>query len=242
MANSNVVNQYGIIRTFDRRPFLDPRSRAFRAVDTIGHNKLRSYTWSCGQWNDQGQEGACVGFAFSHELTARPAVVPVDANGAREVYKLAQTLDPWEGEDYDGTSVLAGVKAVQRLYPGKLDGYRWAFGLEDVVRVLGYRGPVVLGVNWYMGMFEPGGDGWIGPYGEWVGGHALLARGVKLVKNFERMPMEWVNVDLDRSYVLLRNSWGRGWGMDGDAKISLRDLDILLKQDGEACVPMKRGR
>jgi C1A family cysteine protease len=47
-------------------------------------------------------------------------------------------------------------------------------------------------------------------------------------------------VDLENSYVLLRNSWGRGWGTLGDCKISLYDLGALLREQGEACIPSVR--
>jgi hypothetical protein len=47
-------------------------------------------------------------------------------------------------------------------------------------------------------------------------------------------------IDLDKSYARLHNSWGRGYGVGGDAFITLRGLDTLLQNDGEACVPVLR--
>ena len=135
-------------RTFDRLAEFDERSRLYRAVDLIQDYWLRSYTWGVDVWNDQGYEGACVGFAWSHELSARPKIYRVYADGARKIYKRAQVLDQWPGEDYEGTSVLAGIKAVQELKGINglplIQEYRWAFGIEEVVRVVGRRGPLVL--------------------------------------------------------------------------------------------------
>lgn len=184
---------------------------------------LRSYTWSCQNYLDQGREGACVGFAFSHEASARPVKVQnVTDAMAVEIYKRAKQLDGYLGENYEGTSVIAGAKAcVER---GWYREYRWGFGLEDVLLALGYKGPVVLGLNWYEGMFSPDSNGFIHAKGDLMGGHAILANGVSL-KN---------------KTVRLHNSWGRGFGMNGECFISFDDLDRLLHEQGEACIPLGR--
>jgi hypothetical protein len=135
-------------------------------------------------------------------------------------------LDPWPGDSYEGTSVLAGIKALQSLYPHAIPEYRWAFGIDDVIDTLGYFGPLVLGVPWYDGMYEPDQNGFIHAKGKVVGGHAILARGVSI----------------SRAAVLLHNSWGQAWGpLNGDCYISFDDLNKLLHEDGEACVPVTRG-
>lgn len=230
---------------FDRVVQFDPRSRGFAAVTLIPHNLIRSYTWKCEAWHDQGREGACVGFAWSHELTARPAKVTTTAADAMKIYKEAQKIDEWPGENYEGTSILAGVKIVRSQFKNKkgnplIGEYRWAFGIEDLVRVLGFRGPAVLGLNWYSGMLHTNRQGFISKAGYLAGGHAILAYAVKIVWKDKKGSKEWSNVDMDSSYVTLRNSWGKLWGVNGDAKITLRDLDVLLHEQGEACVPTIR--
>ena len=231
-------------RVVDRIRQFDERSRSFAAIDPEYQMPFRSYTWSCDTYNDQGYEGACVGFAWSHELTARPKVIPTDAEYALRIYRRARQLDPWPGEDYSGTSVLAGVKAVQEIVNkyGKslITEYRWAFGIQDVLRVIGFMGPVVLGIDWYENMYEPDARFFIRPTGEVVGGHAILANGVKIVKKNSALEADWDNVDLDKSFVRLHNSWGQGYGLGGDAFITVRDLDTLLKNGGEACIPVVR--
>lgn len=235
-----------IPRTLDRAVRFDERSRNFPAVAGLEQHPLRAYTWGfpVPTWLDQGSQGQCVGFAWAHELACRPAVVAATAATAGRIYGRAQQLDEWEGEAYSGTSVLAGAKAVSELLNERgqpfIGSYRWCFGLEDAVRVLGYRGSIVLGVNWYEGMYEPDAAGFLHVTGEQVGGHAILARGVRLTfcdRNAERVI---ANVDLEKSYVLLRNSWGGDWGRAGDCKVSLADLERLLGEDGEACVPVVR--
>lgn len=187
----------------------------------------RSYNWRCCVNLDQKREGACVGFAWAHELAARPAEIDgVVDNIGRTIYKKAQVLDEWPGENYEGTSVLAGVKAVQTLYPGAINEYRWAFGIDDVLQTLSYHGPVVLGVKWYSGMYTPDADGMIKVTGDLVGGHAILARGI----------------NVKQRKVRLHNSWGASWGKSGCAFLSFDDLALLLKRKGEACVPVHRNK
>lgn len=208
-----------------RKPEFDPRSRNFPVRALLQANKpLRSYTWSCASYLDQGFEGACVGYSFTHEAAARPAKIK-DVNNqiAQAIYRRAQDLDEWEGSDYEGTSVLAGAKSA--VEKGWYTGYTWGFGLEDVLRTIGYRGPVVLGINWYEGM----GDvdrrtGFIQVTGGVMGGHAILANGV----------------NIKEKKVRLHNSWGPKWGWGGDCFITFEDLDRLLHEQGEACVPLGR--
>lgn len=207
-----------------RRPEFDERSRAF-PVRALLRTVIqpRSYTWSCPLTLDQGQEGACVGFAFAHEASARPVKVhDVTGDIASSVYVRARQLDEWEGEDYSGTSILAGVKACKEI--GWYREYRWAFGLDDMLLAIGYKGPVVLGVNWYAGMVTPDADGVIHVEGELLGGHAILANGVSIGKKMVR----------------LHNSWGPDWGIRGECFIGFDDLRRLLQEQGEACVPLGR--
>jgi hypothetical protein len=191
----------------------------------------RSYTWSCGAHLDQGAEGACVGFAMTHELVARPKVVTgVDGKFAREsVYWEAQKADPWDGGAYpgaspfyEGTSVLAGIKRLYSL--GYIKEYRWCFGLDDLIMAVGYKGPAILGIAWYEGMFNPWPCGHIHVSGAQVGGHAILCKGVS-VKN---------------KTFTLHNSWGSSWGDGGDCKITWDEMDRLLHEQGEAVIPLSR--
>lgn len=210
-------------RTLDRREQFDERSRSFDARALLDTSEPRSYTWGCPAWLDQGREGACVGFAWAHEHAARPYVRPADTALAQALYREAQRLDPWPGEDYSGTSVLAGAKAAQAR--GHLSEYRWAFTLADALAVVSRHGPAVAGVNWWTGMFTPDAEGFIRPTGQVAGGHAILVRGV----------------NVRRRTITLRNSWGRSWGRDGDCYLTWDDFGTLLADGGELCVPVRRG-
>lgn len=208
-------------KRLDRVIQFDERSRQYPIRALVGAQPWRSKKWRCPVVLDQGQEGACVGFAW----TAEKAATPVSVQGmtgalALETYRRAQLLDEWPGEAYSGTSVIAGVQAGQEQ--GFYGEYRWGFSLEDLILGL-WKGPAVLGIPWYDGMYETDGE-WLRVRGGVVGGHAILCRGV----------------DVPGRYFILHNSWGPGWGTNGDARISFDDLERLLHEDGEACIPVQR--
>lgn len=210
-------------RTFDRVPQFDERSLNY-PIRTLLPDQPRSYTWRlpAPEVLDQGREGACVGHAWAHEVAAPPKRSLSSSNLAFHIYREAQKVDEWSGEAYSGTSVLAGAKIVQSL--GHMDEYRWCFSLADIALAVGRQGPVVVGLNWYSGMFSPDADGYIHPTGSLAGGHAILCNGV----------------NIKRRRFMLTNSWGRGWGRDGTCFISFDELDRLLHEQGDACVPVRR--
>lgn len=209
----------------------------------------RSYTWSCNAWLDQGQEGACVGVGFTHDLVAKPRVVTgVDMVFARErVYWEAQKIDPWDGGAYpgaapfyEGTAVLAGAKVLTSM--GFYSGYTWGLTLEQMAVGVGYTGPAVIGVDWFEGMFDTDASGFIRPTGAAVGGHCLLTNGVRIVWKSGSARTSFADVDRAKSWFLLRNSWSRAWGVDGSAKISFEDMDLLLHREGDVCFPVRTAK
>ena len=234
MAHTIIKNQ---IKVEDPRlgrvEQFDQRSRNFPILAKSEDRPLRSYTWRCREHFDQGVEGACVAYALGHELNARAAEVQgITDNFLRErVYWEAQRNDPWPGGSYpgaspfyEGTSVLAGIKAIQKL--GLFEGYRWAFSTQEALLGIGYHGPAVIGVPWFSGMFNPDSEGYIHPTGFVAGGHAVLVRGV--------------NVRKER--VTIRNSWGQGWGINGDCYMSFSDFDKVLQMNGECAFLLNRKR
>ena len=92
---------------------------------------------------------------------------------------------------------------------GHLAEYRWAFSLNDLILAVGYKGPAVLGINWYQNMFDADYNGFIHVGGEIAGGHAILCYRVNIkLKEFS-----------------LWNSWGQSWSKNGTCKVSFADME-----------------
>lgn len=211
--------------------------------------KPRSYTWAVDEWLDQGPDGACVGFAFAHDLVARPVtVLGVTEDYARELYYSAQKQDPWTGGAYpgaspfyEGTSVLAGAQVLKRV--GFFDSYYWGLNTLEIAKTIAYWGPGIAGLDWHYGMFEPDRDGFIHVLGSVAGGHAVLINSIKIVYKktsfWNWKARTWADVDWDRSYFTIHNSWGKSWGQAGTCKITLREFDLVFQNNGEMCFPKR---
>ena len=217
-------------RTLDRLVEFDERSRDYNVARRLTGlpSGLVSHTWGIpGEKLDQGPNGACVGFGWANELRAYPkAVAGIDYAAAVRIYRAAQKLDGFP-DDQDGSSVIAGAKAVRNL--GYIDGYHWAFTVGDLCQAVSHLGPVVVGTTWLNSMFDPDPQGLLEvDEGSGVaGGHCYLVSGILL------------NSQIAHGAPLLRirNSWGAGWGRRGDAFVRVSDFARLLADNGEACIP-----
>jgi hypothetical protein len=57
-------------KRLDRLQEFDERSRQFNIADEGIVESLKTKTWQCPTYLDQGNEGACVGFSFSQSAAA----------------------------------------------------------------------------------------------------------------------------------------------------------------------------
>jgi hypothetical protein len=201
-----------------RRYSPDARDKLYpmRAVTRRKIPRELPVIWQIGPTIDQGLTPECVAYSCANWLSCTPIQTIVDTPAYEDnLYHEAQLVDEWPGTDYDGTSVRAGFQVLQTQ--GHLKNYVWAESEQDIFDFVATTGPVVMGTNWYDGMFDPDSDGFLRPTGDIAGGHAWLIYGI-------------VN-----DYYLMQNSWGP-WGIanSGTAKIRRTDLARLLAEDGEA--------
>ena len=223
-------------RTLDWQSSHDERSRNYPVSEIIeNQGDKKEVLWEEGIVLDQGREGACVGFGWMGEVLSEPISPERQpefnfANDlAKSYYKRAQKIDQWPGEDYEGTSVLAGAKIMQE--EGYLGEYRWCFGIDDLRDAIINLGPVVIGVPWYESMYETDDQGIVVIGGNKVGGHCILVTGY--------IPEKEINGEKQEVF-RWRNSWGKEYGIDGSGYVRYTDLDALLKDQGEACIPVER--
>lgn len=143
-------------------PFRDAQGRSWLVqpggVPTLGHvrgghciclisNAMRPLdlvSWWKGY--DQGSEGACVGFGSSRACSIMNRV----RYDGFALYHRAQQIDEWPGENYDGTSVRAGMDVLRKegaykLRAGRVTGplashgileNRWTLDVADMARCL----------------------------------------------------------------------------------------------------------
>jgi hypothetical protein len=233
----DIKYKLGRVHIPDQRDAQFPLSKALGQIKIIHEStKVRNYKywWANGWWGDQGNTSQCVAYSWLHWLEDGP-ITHFYENRIKTknrhhdplykpevIYNEAKKVDEWEDENYDGTSVRAGAKILKKY--GAIQEYRWATNAQEVIEAIQMIGPVVVGTWWHYNMFFPDENGIITATGSKVGGHAYVINGVNLKKGLFR----------------IKNSWGKSWGKNGHAYISISDFDKLLKDYGEACVAFEK--
>lgn len=220
----NMRIQTAITRQFGRLVHPDPRDLKFALTRPNSLEGLPSYKhWDTGPVLDQGMTSQCVAYAGVQWLAAGPVTNKPNAS-PETLYNECQKVDEWPGEDYDGTSVRALFKVLQKR--GYVKSYGWAWDVATMLQWVLLSGPMVVGTTWYEGMMDTDRYDFIRATGYPVGGHAWVVAGVN---------RNTVCPDGSVGAFRMVNSWGRSWSREGRAWISFRDMQKLLDDAGEAC-------
>ena len=172
---------------------------------------------------DQGQHGYCVGYAGSNWKQCSPIRTPVTNQTGTDDYMACKQVDGLPPNGSDGTYDRALMKVY--VAQGIIDRYLWATTPEELKNWILMVGPVMVGTPWYGSMFNPDAKGLVTISGTVAGGHEYLVRG-------------WSNTA--KKY-RCSNSWGAGWGIDGDFWIREADLvRLIFSENGDACCAVQK--
>ena len=242
-------------RTFDHLPRFDPASLDYRIGAVAGTELPRSgRLWRHSAVLDQGAEGACVGMGCAGEAAAEPVPVPGVTNAyARGWYRSAQRRDPWPGEAYSGTSVLAGL--LEGRARGLYTGFLWAKSAAELAAGIVLPesrggGPAVIGVEWTQGSYDTDGLGVLRPSGPVVGGHCVAVIGfvpatssrvsATLQRQLEDLGLWNGYRSAGGPVFVILNSWGRSFGINGLALVPLAVMESWVAARGEFAQPVGR--
>jgi hypothetical protein len=198
----------------------DPQSLAYPAT---ADEPVTDRTWRrYGAVLDQGQLGSCTGNAAAQALNHAPlhtiGTACLHEEQAVALYTMATIRDAFPGvypPDDTGSSGLAVAKACQDA--GLITAYDHAFGLDHVLSAA-MTAPLIVGTDWYDGMFYPDAAGQVFPTGQIAGGHEYVLDGVSVTHRMVRF----------------LNSWSRSWGVYGRFYLSFNDFCWLLNGGGDA--------
>lgn len=214
---------------FGRRVSKDENDKRYAMQRVPRAKAITSRYWWTPDAYDQGSSSMCVAYSGVRYLTTAPINNrPIDFP---ELYRECLLNDEWPGEDEEGGTSVRGLFKVLKS-KGAVSEYRWAFEAEPVIDHLLTRGPVVFGTYWSEEMSHARRDGYLtlGKLENVQDGHAWCAIGANRNRR---------NPDGTRGAIRAVNSWGTGWGDHGRFWVSFRDVDRLIKLDGEACVAME---
>ena len=193
-----------------------------------------------GPVRDQGPEGTCVGQTMAGILDELAKARGWSRfHSARDAYDQARALEPVTGEGaipravlkaalkvgvaleadrpyHAGTDAPLGPEGEKHRGQNRITAYARCQTLDDLRRGLFLHGPAFLAVPVHEGFLQPStSGGYVNRTGKLLGSHAIIACGYCE----------------DAQAFQIRNSWGAGWGYEGDGNAWMR-YSYLAGQDG----------
>lgn len=168
---------------------------------------------------DQGQLGACVGFATATCLNHLPYDDSKTNADAISIYSAATRLDAYPGSyppSDTGSDGLSGAKAAKKL--GLISGYLHITTPEALASALAL-GPVIVGTDWYESMFtaDASGNITVDKSSGLAGGHEYT--------------LDEITGDGRFGFT---NSWGASFGFGGRMFMQVPEFLGLLAAKGDA--------
>ncbi len=133
-----------------------------------------------------------------------------------ELYREAQLVDPWPGEEPQvvGTDLRSGARALQLR--GDVGDSRYLFSTDAIIRCVLGVAPVVCATDWYESFNSPDPDSSrVEIRGEPIGRHAYLIDGVSIPQGVLRIRDE------------------------AKTRLPFEVMDYLLGHDGEAMIALE---
>jgi hypothetical protein len=197
-----------------------------RLVAMIESGVATPVLWDSPVVLDQGTTPHCVGFAgaayIATEQVNSPENATITNDDGHKLYRECKVIDQNPlGEN--GSSVHSLMIALKNR--GIIDAYAFAAHYEEAKDWVSKYAPVITGLSWYYGMAYPL-NGIMRRTGNIIGGHATIIIGTNCA---------YSGLSLNR----VRNSWGRNWGLNGDAYISDEELGLSIHEMGEMAMAVK---
>jgi len=232
VATFQLLDQVGGAFRLGRHQLHDPMSRGFPASALLPDPARVPATVMHEQHVppfDQGRLGSCTAnaalgllvsgiFWRGHAYTEADAVLLYEFETSIDNRQIPGRYPPTD----TGSTGLWSMKALRKQ--GVIHSYHHAFSLATVLQLVEYY-PVSIGILWYHSMFtvDDRHQILVDPYSGVAGGHQVAL----------------VGIDVENELVKVRNSWGTGWGDGGYAWLTWPDLAMLLRDGGDAVVPVQ---
>jgi hypothetical protein len=195
--------------TIDKRDY--PLSAYIRGVSEVT-DKIWEFTADALNQLDKPH---CGGFTMAHYGICHPMPSIYTNDDGHDFYKQCKITDLQPGME-NGTSCRSMAVTGKRL--GMWKTYAFATSVDEIYQWILTEGSVMMGTEWYEGMFLPDENNIIHCTGSIAGGHAWLALGV----------------NLNTGFIDGLTSWGPDFGDNGHFKISLTEFSYLFARQGEA--------